>query len=237
MTTETTVPSFLGGTPAGETPTKEQAREAAQLSLTTAQQALETARKSVEAAQQAKAAAQIVIDAAKPTIMMAEAAVMIAKAGLLRFGAVPKDKTGESASILEMVKKILAGAEKQMTVLEVSEALKEEGVENNPDNIKAYLSRWAKTGIIVAAEKANKFEPARYYAPPVPHGVPGFLSGKAPVTEQSTETEFPEEFPGREPLLEAGYTSPADLTGKTLEDLIAIPGIGKTTANKILAAV
>lgn len=221
-------------------PTKEQAREVAQKAVEAAQQALTDVKKSIEEAQKAKAAAQVIIDKAKPSIQRAEARVMLAKADLAEFGALPKEKTEDNPSILEAVKKVLGESPKQMTTLEISEALKADGVDNNPDNLNAYLTRWAKTGVIVKAEKANKFEPARYYMPPVPNGVPGFLAApgaQTPPPQAPADTEFPEDFPGRVPLMEAGITSPADLAGKTEADLLAIPGIGKGTAGKILAAV
>lgn len=48
-------------------------------------------------------------------------------------------------------------------------------------------------------------------------------------------SEFPEDFPGRAPLIAAGITTFAQL--EAVEDLTAVSGIGKATAERISAAL
>lgn len=48
-------------------------------------------------------------------------------------------------------------------------------------------------------------------------------------------SEFPEDFPGRASLLSAGITAFAEL--EAVEDLTAVSGIGKATAERISAAL
>lgn len=58
--------------------------------------------------------------------------------------------------------------------------------------------------------------------------------------EETPGTPLPEDFPGYDDLTVAeptAYTTYEDLDGATVDELVAINGIGKATANKILAAV
>ncbi len=134
----------------------------------------------------------------------------------------------EMADILPRVLAVLQGAGHEMTVDEIHAAI---GATTSRDNLAAYLARWNKAGAVLKAEKVNRLDPAKFYAPVAAPAVPSVFGGVA------APAGFPEDFPGREALVEAGYTSPADLAGKTNEELLAIPGVGKATAGKILAAV
>lgn len=64
-----------------------------------------------------------------------------------------------------------------------------------------------------------------------PAPIPTFLGGGAPPSDLAVD------FPGRLPLIEAGYTTWASLKGKTIEELQTIKGIGAPTAEKILKAM
>lgn len=70
------------------------------------------------------------------------------------------------------------------------------------------------------------FTPAE--PPPPVADLPSFLGG--PVGGSDLKADFP----GREALVEAGYTTWASLVGKSSEELQTIKGIGKSTADKIL---
>ena len=50
-------------------------------------------------------------------------------------------------------------------------------------------------------------------------------------------SELPADFPGRDALVAAGLGCLEDIQGATLEELVQIRGIGKATAQKILAAL
>lgn len=229
--------------------TKEQMRAVAHDALDVALVALASAKKSVEAAQEAKRAAQCIIDSAKPTIMRAEANVSIARANLLDFGPIPAvARNADDPSILDLVVKALRESPSQMTIDEILTTI---GPVTNRDNLAAYLSRWSKTGCVIKGEKNSRLEPARFYAPPVTNGVvPSFLGGTPPFQPPVSPVETPsflggtppapagfsENFPGREPLIEAGYTSPADLP-RTTEELQQVKGVGKATAKAILEAL
>lgn len=229
MSTET--PSFL----AAPVDPREQAKAA----LVAAEAKLAEVKASISQATTMKAAVQAVIDAAKPSIMMAEAGVMVAKAGLLTFGPIPVE-AGDTVSFDDVIA-ILRGAESQMTGEDIAAKLAEAGIHANIKNLKTYLSRWTVAGAILKGEKNNRLEPARFYAPPVPMGAtveapaapaaPSFLA--TPVDADA----LGEDFPGVEALAEAGVTTKAALAGKTAADLVAIPGIGAKTADKILAAL
>lgn len=77
--------------------------------------------------------------------------------------------------------------------------------------------------------------------PPVePVVAPSFLAPVEPTTpvEPAVVSDvLGDDFPGAEALAEAGLNTRESLTGKTAADLVAIPGIGAKTADKILAAL
>jgi predicted flap endonuclease-1-like 5' DNA nuclease len=54
---------------------------------------------------------------------------------------------------------------------------------------------------------------------------------------QEDATPIPEDFPGRNALLAAGYTTLESLRGLSEADLIAIKGIGPKLAQQILQAL
>lgn len=56
--------------------------------------------------------------------------------------------------------------------------------------------------------------------------VPSFL---API-----ESDLPEDFPGRQALIEGGLATWASVVGKTRDELIAVKGVGPKLADKIL---
>jgi hypothetical protein len=133
-------------------------------------------------------------------------------------------------------------------------------------NLTSYLSRWGSAGSLVdkgtgkwgvapaapgfltpPAAEAPPAPPAEapgFLAPPVaapeapaaPAEAPGFLAPPAEGTPAVTDA-LGEDFPGVEALADAGITTRSGLAGKTAADLVAIPGIGAKTAEKILAAV
>lgn len=237
MSTPTETPSFLHAHVDPVDP-----REQAKAALAAAESNLTSTKNSIAAATAAKIAAQKIIDAAKPSIMLAEAQVTIAKAHLLQFGALPKEE-GDKVSF-DDVMKVLRGAESQMTGEDIAAKLAEGGVHTNIKNLKTYLSRWTAAGAILKGEKNNPLEPARFYAPPVPMGVPAAAPPAAAPSFIPTPSAPPadpdvlgEDFPGVEALAEAGVTTKAALVGKTAADLVLIPGIGSKTADKILAAL
>jgi hypothetical protein len=61
------------------------------------------------------------------------------------------------------------------------------------------------------------------------------VKGREDVIAENAD--LPEHFPGRNALLSAGVVSVASLRQKSKEDLIALPGIGKTQADRILSAI
>lgn len=62
---------------------------------------------------------------------------------------------------------------------------------------------------------------------PTPVAVPSFLKPSTPL---------PENFPGREALVDAGLLTLESVAGKTKEELMSISGIGDATARRILDA-
>lgn len=52
----------------------------------------------------------------------------------------------------------------------------------------------------------------------------------------SGSDELPDDFPGHAALSEAGYTTASEVNGLSEEELTAIPGIGKATAQRIIEA-
>lgn len=225
MTTDTlTAPPMPGLAPADP-------RAAAQATLDAAVVALDNARRSIEQAKAAKQAAQVIIDNAKPSIMLAEANVTIAKAHLLQFGAAPR---GESDKVTcEMVVGILQVAEGPMTVADINAALVAQGVHAPLDNLKTYMSRWAASGAVLKADKANRLEPARYYARlPLVVGDAPSMPGLVPTGA----TPLPEDFPAREALVAAGFHT-VESVPNDFDVLFALDGIGKATANAIVKAL
>jgi predicted flap endonuclease-1-like 5' DNA nuclease len=59
----------------------------------------------------------------------------------------------------------------------------------------------------------------------------------APPNAQESATPLPEDFPGRNALLAAGYTTLESLRGLTEAELVAIKGIGPKLAQQILRAL
>ena len=59
----------------------------------------------------------------------------------------------------------------------------------------------------------------------------------APPDVQGSATSLPEDFPGYNALLAAGYTTLESLRGLSEADLIAIKGIGPKLAQQILQAL
>jgi predicted flap endonuclease-1-like 5' DNA nuclease len=59
----------------------------------------------------------------------------------------------------------------------------------------------------------------------------------APSSPQESATPLPEDFPGRNAFLAAGYTTLESLRGLSEADLIAIRGIGPKLAKQILQAL
>lgn len=231
---------------------KEVARVTAQEAVKTAEGNLEAVKKSIEVAVESKRDAQSIIDAAKPAIMMAEGQLQMARAVLMQFGPLPKSESGDRVEF-NTVLAILRDATSQMTVADIVEALKAEGINANADNLKAYTARWSQTGAIIKGEKNNRLEPARYYAPPV--GVPAAFGGApmvpapfvlpgfgSPAPSPSSfgavaSTPLTEEFPGYVALNESGITTREVLVGKSVDELVQIKGIGKATAKAITEAL
>lgn len=50
-------------------------------------------------------------------------------------------------------------------------------------------------------------------------------------------TEITAEFPGGKSLMDAGFKETDELSGKSREELMTIPGIGEATAEKIIEAL
>jgi len=48
---------------------------------------------------------------------------------------------------------------------------------------------------------------------------------------------LPDDFPGREYLAAAGYTTVYQVKALTFDDLTALPGIGRATARRIMSAI
>ncbi len=68
-------------------------------------------------------------------------------------------------------------------------------------------------------------------------GEPGLAAAFEAKKRGSPCTPLPEDFPGREALVAAGRECLEDVRGATLKELVDIKGIGKKTAEKILAAL
>lgn len=69
-------------------------------------------------------------------------------------------------------------------------------------------------------------------------GTAPILPGHNPDTPPITNvTPLSEDFPGRELLEAAGIVTVEQLADKTRDELIALKGIGATTADRILAAI
>jgi hypothetical protein len=60
--------------------------------------------------------------------------------------------------------------------------------------------------------------------------------GLEPPTPAATETPLPDDFPGRDALLAAGYKT-VESVPRDRQTLIDLDGIGEKTADKILAAL
>lgn len=65
---------------------------------------------------------------------------------------------------------------------------------------------------------------------------PPELDAIEPEAEPEADGLLPEGFPGRDALIDAGITHTGDVATLDLETLLLIPGIGKSTATRILAA-
>jgi hypothetical protein len=59
---------------------------------------------------------------------------------------------------------------------------------------------------------------------------------RAPAAEGEA-TPLPEDFPARQPLIDAGYVTVESLAGLTADELTTLRGIGAATAAKILEAL
>lgn len=82
-----------------------------------------------------------------------------------------------------------------------------------------------------------------------PEGMENLIKGLTVPSENAQESEedpepteddpqaLPADFPGLKALVAAGVATLADLEGKTRDDLIALEGIGATTADRILEAL
>jgi hypothetical protein len=68
------------------------------------------------------------------------------------------------------------------------------------------------------------------FDPTVKAELPDFLSGGK---SDPVESDLPEDFPGREVLIENGVTTWEALVDKTDEELLALKGIGPATAKAI----
>ena len=64
---------------------------------------------------------------------------------------------------------------------------------------------------------------------PAPPSVPAFLATKPEV-----ESDLPEDFPGRQALIDGGLATWESVVGKTRDELIAVKGIGPKLADAIL---
>lgn len=173
-----------------------------------------------------------------------------------------KKGTG-NAALLVHVNAFLADKPNGASNAEIYDGLVSAGVEmagaDPRSNLNSYLARWGTAGALeskgVGVWAAKSVTPA---APPSflvsdsngnaahidtgPNGTlvtdpdtnaPSFLG--TPV-EQPVSDTLTEDFPGYEPLKDAGYTTRASLTGATEDSLMQIAGIGKATAGKIVAA-
>ena len=221
-------------------------REHAQHVYDTAVAALAGVKLSIAAAHAAKVEAIAVIAKAKPSIMRAEAAVSFAKANLMEFGPIANTKGTSNGALLAAVTAFLATRPDGATNQEVFDSLLSSGVEmagaDPRANMNSYLSRWASAGSLVS-KGTGKWGAVTVAAPPsflaappavVEQVAPGFLTNP---DEQVVYDILGEDFPGVEALAEAGITTLASLAGSTKESLVAIPGIGAKTADKILAAL
>lgn len=243
----------------------EQAQEAHKVAAKLVTDLVTSHASTVKAYQDAKAAHDALRPAteiAKAKLKMAEGAVTVTRA---EYQAVaPKEVAAENAAkkgtgnaaLLTAVNTFLAGKE-SATNAEIYDGLVSAGVEmagaDPRSNLNSYLARWGTAGALES--KGVGVWAAKTITPAAPQtSAPSFLTPPSePTTEQpqttapaflapSTEQapasdDLPTDFPMVEALKEAGYTTKASLSGKTVEELVQIPGIGAKSAEKIVAAL
>lgn len=153
-----------------------------------------------------------------------------------------------NAALLVAVKALLADKPDGATNQSIYDGLMAAGVTmagaDPRGNLNSYLSRWGAAGALLDKGSGKwgmpTAAPSFLGVPAVPDAAaPSFLSNP-PVSGENVSIVgdiLGKDFPGVEPLNEAGFTTKDELAGKTQEDLVAIPGIGAKTAEKILAAL
>lgn len=202
------------------------------------------------------------MDRAKAGVQRADANVTTARLDLKALDpkAVPSSKGAGNKELLAHVVTILTGKPDGMTNGDIFDALSAAGVqmagEKPRENFNAYLARWGavnagglvskgtgKWGVGAAAPAAAPVPDflGGGAVPPAAPPVPDFIAPAPPLPDAAptapTSTPLDATFPGFEPLTAAGYKFAEDLAGKTKDELTTIAGIGKATADKILAAL
>lgn len=245
------------------TPTEQAkaAYEAAQTARDAAKKKLEDLKAGHEGVVKAFKDAKAAYDALSPATTVAKAELQKADADVTLTRAAyaalaPKEVAAESkakgagnAALLAAVVKVLADKPEGLSNDQIFDAVKAQGLElagaKPRDNFNAYLSRWGTAGQIVNLG-VGKWGPVTA----TPPAAPGFLTPPADANQPVEQTppapgflappasdDLTAEFPGFEPLRDAGYTTKASLAGKSAEDLTAIAGIGAKTAGRILEAL
>lgn len=212
-------------------------REEAQEALEAAQAKQVEARAAMEAAQAAQRKAAANVATMKAWTLECAGTVLLARAALSRLGGPASGATaprkGQHSELRQAVTRLLQSAPDGMTVDEILAAVRAEGVDlagTKPrENLNAYLSRW--DGIVSVGR-------GKWGVPQQPAGdVPSFLAPHESEEPEDGGTPLPDDFPGREALVEAGFTTRESIAERTHEQLRRVRGVGAENARLILAAL